>query len=352
MILRLVILLLIIPLLSVHAQSEIEPNKYIAFQASQEILIDGRDDDEDWDKVAWSEEYIDIEGVQIPKYKTRMKMLWDREYLYILAKMEEPHVWGDITKRDTIVFYNNDFEVFVDPDGDTHNYYELETNSLNTPWDIFLTKPYRDKGNAVINDWDVIGLKSAVYVDGTINDPSDIDKAWYLEMAIPWSTFKTSFFQDVVPVDRFWRMDFSRVNWQHEINDGKYSRKKAANGKFLPEYNWVWSPTGVINMHEPEKWGYVYFSSKKAGMKDSFEIPEDDRLKWALYKIHRAQLAFYNDNDRYLDSLETLSSSIVINDVSIDLTLENYSDGYVLSAKSPFTGKTLIVKSDGKFISK
>ena len=87
MILRLVILLLIIPLLSVHAQSEIEPNKYIAFQASQEILIDGRDDDEDWDKVAWSEEYIDIEGVQIPKYKTRMKMLWDREYLYILAKM-------------------------------------------------------------------------------------------------------------------------------------------------------------------------------------------------------------------------------------------------------------------------
>ena len=120
-----------------------------------------------------------------------MKMLWDQEYIYIIAKIEEPHIWGDITKRDTIVFYNNDFEVFVDPDGDTHNYYELETTALNTAWDIFLTKPYREKGNAVINDWDVIGLKSAVYVDGTINDPSDIDKAWYLEMAIPWKTLES-----------------------------------------------------------------------------------------------------------------------------------------------------------------
>jgi|GEM_PF-5265226 len=42
------------------------------------------------------------------------------------------------------VFYDNDFEVFIDPDGDTHRYYELEINAFGTEWDLFLDRPYRD----------------------------------------------------------------------------------------------------------------------------------------------------------------------------------------------------------------
>ncbi|CEN48597.1 hypothetical protein CCAN2_1920045 [Capnocytophaga canimorsus] len=56
------------------------------------------------------------------------------------------HTFGATLKeRDTVIFHNNDFEIFLDPDNDSHNYYEFEINALNTVWDLFLTKPYRGK---------------------------------------------------------------------------------------------------------------------------------------------------------------------------------------------------------------
>ena len=59
-------------------------------------------------------------------------MLWDDKYLYIGAEMEEPHVWATLTKHDSVIFHDNDFELFVDPDGDNHNTTEFEMNALNT----------------------------------------------------------------------------------------------------------------------------------------------------------------------------------------------------------------------------
>lgn len=57
-------------------------------------------------------------------------MLWDDNYLYIGAVLEEPNVWADITKHDAIVYNNPDFEVFIDPDGDGQNYFEIEANAI------------------------------------------------------------------------------------------------------------------------------------------------------------------------------------------------------------------------------
>jgi len=85
----------------------------------------------------------------------------------------QPHVWGNLKQRDTVIYLNNDFEIFIDPDGDTHNYYEFEFNALNTLWDLFLTKPYREK-TVVLDNWDASGLISAVHVDGTLNNPNDV----------------------------------------------------------------------------------------------------------------------------------------------------------------------------------
>ncbi|WP_111308424.1 carbohydrate-binding family 9-like protein [Confluentibacter sediminis] len=332
---------------------ELIPKQYIAYKTAKNIVIDGDESDASWDKAQWSDAFIDIEGVNKPKYNTKVKILWDDTYFYILAKLEEPHVWATLKQRDTIIFYNNDFEVFIDPDGDTFNYYELEINALNTAWDLFINKPYREEGNVVLNDWTLTGLKSAVKVNGTINNPNDIDKGWVLEMAIPWAAYKTSYFHDNVPRDRFWRVDFSRVNWQHTITDGRYARKKDANGKFLPEYNWVWSPMGVINMHEPEKWGYVYFSSKEVGAKDSFDIPQDDKVKWELYSLYRRQKAYFKTHESWATSIDSISKEpISVDGNLLKPSLENHKTGYTISVKSPFSNKTLIIKEDGTIISK
>lgn len=332
-----------------QSKSTIIPESYIAYHTSESLEIDGSDADVSWNKVDWTNLFIDIEGVKKPTYDTQVKMLWDETYFYILAKMEEPHIWADITDHDAIIFHNNDFEVFVDPDGDTYNYYEIEVNAINTIWDLFISKPYREN-NVVLNDWTATGMKSAITIDGTLNNPSDTDKGWTVEMAIPWSVYKKAYFEQNVPKDSFWRVNFSRVNWDYEITDGKYGRKKDAKGNYLPEYNWVWSPQGVINMHEPEKWGYVYFSSKEVGAKDTFEIPNDEKIKWELFTLYRAQKKHFDANNTWLTSIERLSPSpIIIGGETINPILENHGFGWAISVKSPFTNKLMIIRENGEF---
>ncbi|WP_109302382.1 carbohydrate-binding family 9-like protein [Aquimarina sp. AU474] len=335
-----------------ESKKAVSPKTYISYFIDQTIVIDGLGTEESWEKVKPTEAFIDIEGVKTPKFKTTLKMLWDQDYIYFLAEMEEPHVWGNLKERDTIIFYNNDFEIFIDPDDDTHNYYEFEINALNTLWDLFITKPYRE-GTPVLNDWDANGLKSAVKINGTLNNPSDIDKGWTLEIAIPFKVFKTSYYHKNTPNNTFWRVNFSRVNWDFELQKNSYQRKKNNQGKFESEYNWVWSPMGVINMHQPENWGYVYFSSKKAGELDIFKIPEDQKVKQFLYSLYRKQKEFYKKNNRWA----TTFNEFALDDQKIDgnkviRTIENHQTGFNITVVSPYTNRLFIIKEDGKIIQK
>ncbi len=64
----------------------------------------------------------------------RQPHLWSNQILYISFWAEEPFVAATQTKRDSIVFLENDLEVFIDG-GDC--YYELEVNALNTIYEVF-----------------------------------------------------------------------------------------------------------------------------------------------------------------------------------------------------------------------
>ena len=234
------------------------PKHYTCHRATTPIRIDGNLDDPAWQTTAWTGDFVDIEGAghPTPRYRTRVKMLWDDRYFYVAAELQEPHVWATLTEHDSAIFHDNDFEVFLNPSGDSLNYFEFEMNALNTGWDLFLDKPYRQHGNAD-NSWEIPGLLTAVRVDGTLNDPRDRDRGWSVEIAFPWSAFASR-----APVKRpaaagVWRVNFSRVEWQTDIVGGKYRK---VPGK--PEDNWVWSPQGLIDMHVPEHWGYVHFAAR------------------------------------------------------------------------------------------
>ena len=124
-----------------------------------------------------------------PTWETRAKIAWDEEHLYIAAQLEEPHLWATLADRDAILYREHDFEVFIDPDGDALDYYELEINALGTEFDLFLPRPYNRKGKANVG-WDMVGLQTAVALDGTLNDPSDEDGGWTVEIAIPWAALR------------------------------------------------------------------------------------------------------------------------------------------------------------------
>lgn len=242
-------------LLSAVAGWAQEPLRYVCRRATAPINVDGKLDDAAWRRATWTSDFVDIEGSAKPRprFRTRAKMLWDDEYFYIAAELAEPHVWATLTEHDSVIFRDNDFEVFLDPSGDGLNYFEFEINALNTSWDLFLAKPYKLKGKAD-NSWEIPGLQTAVHVDGTLNDPSDQDRGWTVEIAFPWTAFASR-----APVNRpdpgdVWRVNFSRVQWRVDIQDGRYVKVPG-----LKEDNWVWSPHGLVDMHVPEKWGFVQF---------------------------------------------------------------------------------------------
>jgi len=138
------------------------PLGYVCYRAESAVTVDGRLDDAAWRSAPWTAAFVDIEGDAQPRpaLRTRAKMLWDDEYFYVGAEMEEPHLWATLTRHDSVIFQDHDFEVFIDPNGDSHEYYEFEINALGTGWDLFLPWPYKDGGQAIHN-WEIPGLKTA-----------------------------------------------------------------------------------------------------------------------------------------------------------------------------------------------
>jgi hypothetical protein len=193
-----------------------------------------------------------------------MKMLWTADALVVAAELSEPHIWGTLREKNAIIFHDNDFEIFLDPDGDGLNYYEFEINALGTIWELTLDKAY-SRGGTATHGTNLPGLKSAVKINGTLNDPTDTDTTWSVEVSIPWKDLaRYREANEAAPsAGDTWRINFSRVQWQHRIVGGKYERIPPHSTKIKygdhPEDNWVWSPQGAINMHLPEKWGRLVF---------------------------------------------------------------------------------------------
>lgn len=273
-------------------QTDLIPTShYVCAFTEESLSIDGKANETAWQNAPWTASFVNINDIGLSPYlDTKVKMLWDDNYFYFYAQMEEPHVWAKLTKRDAVIFYDNDIELFIDPDGDTHNYYELEINALNTIWDLLLTRPYRDQGQA-INAWDIKGLKSAVSIEGSLNNPTDKDQYWAVEVAIPWEVLKEANSAGKKPrTGDIWRINYSRVQWETEVIDGAYVKKtNPETGKVLPENNWVWSRQRAIAMHEPEFWGKVLFTDNTGIIPKTFYDAMEEEIRQLLYTIHRNQ---------------------------------------------------------------
>lgn len=231
----LVCILSLLPLLSV-AQPV-----YDCHRTAGKIRIDGRVREKEWAGAVPCTDFRDIrgDGYAAPKYLTTLRMLWDDDNLYVSAVLEEPDVKAGVVRRDDIVYHDNDFEVFLNPYGDKILYYELEVNALGTVMDLLMSQPYSEGGTYMMT-WDFPGLEIAVKVLGTLNKSSDTDRGWSVEMKIPFAALSRG--GEDPRKHKVWRANFSRVEWLTK-----------------PEENWVWSPTGIVDIHHPDKWGWLRF---------------------------------------------------------------------------------------------
>jgi hypothetical protein len=269
---------------------------YLCPKATGPVQLKGDLSDPAWNAAPWTDDFVDIEGDAKPKprHRTRAKMFWTDHALYIGAELEEPQAWATLTEHDSVIFQDNDFEVFLDPDNDNQLYIELEINALNTTWDLILTKPYR-AGGAPLTGWELKGLQTAVAVDGTLNDPKKGTKKWTVELELPWSGMAevTRGVSCPPKAGDTWRINFSRVQWQVDVVSGRYVKREG-----LPEDNWVWSPQGVVDMHRPERWGQLHFSEAK--------VLPGQRERALLHEAWEAQLNYRAKHGRFARNLNDL----------------------------------------------
>ncbi|WP_421775175.1 carbohydrate-binding family 9-like protein [Gracilimonas sp.] len=327
------------------------PKHYTVLKSPSPLTINGKADETSWNLAEWTDFFIDIEGDtnEPPFYNTRVKMLWDEKYIYFYAEMEEEHVWGDITDRDAVIFYNNDFEIFIRPNQFQPYYAEFEVNALGTLWDLFLARPYRRNG-PVLDHWDLNETKVGIDVDGTLNDPSDIDERWSVEMAIPIKPINAIDRGVQFGAGNMWRINFSRVQWQHQIVNGNYEKKTDKDGNRHPENNWVWTQQSAIDMHRPEHWGYLYFAENPEEEIQKDELVNEYQL---LFHLYRNQLDWKNTTGSFTDEIadfggphfsvnqQSMTASVQVTRLGFELTVTNSErtsltinqDGYII--KSP-----------------
>jgi hypothetical protein len=328
---------------------ETAPRRYLCPKVERPIELTGAMDDPQWADVPWTDDFVDIEGHRkpTPRFRTRAKMCWDDEHLYVGALLETPHVWGTLTEKNAILFSDPDFEVFLDPDGDHHHYYELEINALGTIWELYLERPYRD-GGPVHRGANLPGLRTAVKVHGTLNDPSDQDEGWSVEVAIPFADLQRFCRGTRCPPEPgdVWRLNMSRVDWLADVVDGGY-RKVPRDAH--PEDNWVWTPQMAIDMHRPERWGCLEFFGAAPGAvdgrarRDAF-WPARERLM-EVYEALRAL------DEPLLDAAALPPRGVP--DPSLgELSIERDGDGWIASVPVTLAHRTrhrATITSDGCF---
>lgn len=318
-----------------------EPRVYDCFRTADgtenRLHIDGRLDEPVWQRTVSVEPFVDIRGKDFPApaQNTSVRLLWDDDCLYIGAEIEETSITAHLTQRDTIIYHDNDFEVFLDPDGDGCHYFEFETNARGVLLDLMLDKGYRSGGSFFI-PWNCEGVRLAVRCDGTLNCSRDTDRGWTVEMAIPFAALQRDF--DNPRNHKVWRMNFSRVEWMK------------ADG---PEENWVWCPTGCVDMHMPERWGFLRFIDAPAGsriMPDPLALDGDAyKLLWAMFyaqQDHKAARGRYlhRTQDFMLGATERAALP-----EGGELNVEASSTTFLLGLTLPTRGERYTVDQNGCF---
>jgi len=269
---------------------ESEIAHYTCRRAAEELKIDGFLNEAAWQASEKSPRFVDMVTGKPGLYETRAALLWDNDYLYAGFWIEEPQVRAELAERDSLIFLENDVELFIDG-GDC--YYEFEINALGTIYEVFFiwqdAYPGRFDGAEfdllsrralsfagdydrqassfwrgthprgarwAFLDWDFPGLKSAVQVEGKINDDGVIDKGWTVELALPWEGMKwLANGRPLPPADGdIWR-----------IFMGRFEKLEPGGIEIQPHPAWVWNKHGVYDTHIPECFTAVHFSDQYTG---------------------------------------------------------------------------------------
>lgn len=175
-------------------------------------VIDGRGDD-----AAWRDAQL-VDGFRLPwlpgapaaREGTRARLLWDREWIYFFAEMDDADVANAVTEHDGPMWNDDVFEIFLKPSERHAGYYEFEFNPNGAIFDAFFPGAESVRNLAELVKRERFHVELRVAVRGTINNPADRDHGWTVEGRIPWSDFAPTGGRPAP--GETWHVNFARVN--------------------------------------------------------------------------------------------------------------------------------------------
>jgi hypothetical protein len=242
----LVLLILLLAAASAWAQSQELPTRalppvplYEVKRAATPITVDGKVDDAAWRTANVMEFQFPWDFQTGAKQKTRARVLWDDQYLYVSYEAEDTDITAPHTQRDDPTYQDDAVEIFINPSPAQHLYYGLEMNARGILYDYFCVYPLY-----YVKDFDMKGVKIAAVQDGTMDHPGDQDRGWSLEVAIPWENFHD--LARKLPPD-------ANSEWTANLNrwDGVAPNRRLSQ----------WSDSGLkeTNPHNPGRFGRLRF---------------------------------------------------------------------------------------------
>jgi len=263
------------------------PSQY-CYRTSGPLNIDGKLDEPAWKSVPAMVFRGLVDGKD-PKYATRCKILWDNRFFYVGFEAEDRNVWATVNRKTEqptdlkdkqqysrfIMRKDSFLKIFLDPDADGKRYIEIHINPYN-----HINDSWKESGSdskimqaGMVDkthyDWNCAGLKSAVWIDGTLNNTNDVDKGWSAEVAIPWSALAEFTLGKCPPLPGdVWRGHFGRAYRETVEGERTY---------------WTWPVIGVLDCHQTDRHGYIVFSDHPA-VDDMIKNkgPDKKRLKWKM----------------------------------------------------------------------
>ncbi len=218
--------------------------------------IDGKLDDPAWGKAAVINGLCPSRGGKyqdkIDKVPTIVRLLWDKDYLYISYECTDADIFATMTERDSLLYNEDVCEVFIDPKGDGRQYYEIQVSPNNVVFDIIhmataepkytgemrFTPEFCKTDRWVFTEWNMEGLKTAT---------ARTDKGWNCEIAIPAKHIMKRFGKEKLEPCEL-RANFMRYDHQPNPKTGK---------RELVHMNWAPVQHGCPHI-SPAAMGFLY----------------------------------------------------------------------------------------------
>lgn len=221
---------------------------YSAKKTNTKITVDGKMNESCWKKAETrSLDYYYLAEQPNDKQKTTYRMLWDEETLYLFYESEDKYLTSSEKNRDGLPFLDDCAEFFVIPvPNSVGMHFCFEINLYEAKNDIVYINDFYNGNNTVVKAYNP-DYQVKVTTDGTINDNSDIDTGWTMEIAIPLEAFRGS--THLYPIKNGTQWAFMAL--RQERNELKIGRRVTST--IFPIYDIS------KDSHQPNMFGLVEF---------------------------------------------------------------------------------------------